>query len=141
MNASVCIEQKGTIEAIANNKITVRIDRESACGHCHIQGLCHLTGPLERTIDVKNDNRNFLVGDVVEIMITRGMGNKAVVFGYLLPFIIMVFTLLLLTSLSLAEWISGLISLAVLVPYYIVLYILREKLSRNFIFTIRKKLI
>jgi len=138
MDASVCIEQKGTIEAIANNKITVRIDRESACGHCNIQGLCNLTGPLERTIDVKNDNRNFSVGDAVEIMITRSMGNKAVVFGYLLPFVLLVTTLLLLTSLSLAEWISGLISLAALIPYYLILYLRREKLSRTFIFTIRK---
>ena len=66
------------------------------------------------------------------------MGNKAVVFGYLLPFVLLVTTLLLLTSLSLAEWISGLISLAALIPYYLILYLRREKLSRTFIFTIRK---
>jgi sigma-E factor negative regulatory protein RseC len=139
MDASVCIEQKGTIEAIANNKITVRVDRASACGQCNIQGICNLTGPLERTIDVKNNNLNFSVGDVVQIAITRTMGNKAILFGYLLPFILLIATLLFLTSLSVAEWIAGLVSLAILAPYYLVLYLLKDKLSRTFTFTIRKK--
>lgn len=139
MDASVCVEQKGTIEAILNNRITVRIDRASACGDCNIQGICNLTGPLVRTFDVKNAGQHYATGDLVQISITRSMGNKAIVVGYLLPFILLIITLLILTSLSLAEWISGLISLAVLVPYYLALYLFRNKLSRTFIFTIRKK--
>jgi sigma-E factor negative regulatory protein RseC len=47
--------------------------------------------------------------------------------------------LILLNSLGMKEWLSGLISLAALIPYYFILYLYRDRLRKSFAFTVRKK--
>jgi sigma-E factor negative regulatory protein RseC len=139
MDSSVCIVQKGTVEEIFNHKVRVRIHRESACGQCNAKGICNLSGIAERIIETQSDDPKLKPGDNIEIAISRNMGNKAVLLGYLLPFFLLVTVLIVSNSLGFPEWISGLVSLGILVPYYMFLYLFREKLRRNFTFTIRKK--
>jgi sigma-E factor negative regulatory protein RseC len=137
-NSSLCFEQKGIVESTSFDCITVKLNRESACGQCGSQGICHLYGPSERTIVIDKCKGHFSPGDDVRVTITPRMGNKAVLFGYLFPFLLLIVVLLVLTSLSVKELLSGLLSLAALVPYYCILYLFREKLKREFIFQIRK---
>jgi sigma-E factor negative regulatory protein RseC len=139
MQASVCIEQKGTVEAIINHTVRVRIHRESACGQCHANNLCSLFEMSERVIEADDQGLELTTGDSVEVVILRSMGNKAVLLGYLLPFLILISVLILTKILGAREWLSGMISLGALVPYYSCLYMLRDKLRRSFTFTLRKK--
>jgi sigma-E factor negative regulatory protein RseC len=138
MNASVCIEQKGMIESISNHQIRIRIDRESACGHCNVRGICNLSESSERVIEVNDSSHTFSVGEMVQVNISRNMGNKAVMLGYLFPFIVLVSSLVILTAYSLPEWLAGLLSLLLLVPYFVILYLFRDKLRRTFTFSIHK---
>ena len=138
MNTSVCFEQKGIIESVNDNRITVRIDRGSACGHCSAQGLCNLAESTERIIEVNSSNELYSVGEWVQVTMSRSMGNKAILLGYFIPFILLISTLLILSAFGLPDWITGLVSLLILVPYYIVIYIFRERLRRTFSFSIHK---
>jgi sigma-E factor negative regulatory protein RseC len=138
MNTSVCFEQKGIIESVNDNRITVRIDRGSACGHCSAQGLCNLAESTERTIEVNNSTESYSVGEWVQVTMSRSMGNKAILLGYFIPFVLLISTLLILSAFGLPEWIAGLVSLLILVPYFIVIYIFRERLRRTFSFSIHK---
>ncbi len=138
MNTSVCFEQKGIIESVNNNRITVRIDRGSACGHCSAQGLCNLAESTERIIEVNNSTESFSVGEWVQVTMSRSMGNKAILLGYFIPFILLISTLLILSAFGLPDWIAGLVSLLILIPYFIILYIFRERLRRTFSFSIHK---
>lgn len=138
METSVCIEQKGTVEEIFNHSIKVKIHRDASCSHCNAQGMCIITDDHERIIETHNTILNLEVGDHVDITITRRMGNMAVILGYLVPFLILLSFLILLNSLGLQELLSGLISMAVLVPYYMFLYLFRDKLRRTFAFSVRK---
>jgi sigma-E factor negative regulatory protein RseC len=139
MEASVCIAQKGTVEEIVNHTIRVRIQRESACGHCNARSMCNLSDISERIIEAYDNGLDLKIGDFVEITITRSMGHKAVLLGYLLPFLLVITILILLNALKLQEWLSGLISLGMLIPYYMFLYLLRDRLKKSFTFTLSKK--
>lgn len=138
MNTSVCFEQKGIIESVNDNRITVRIDRGSACGHCSAQGLCNLAESTERIIEVNNSTQLFSIGEWVQVTMSRSMGNKAILLGYFIPFVLFISTLLILSAYGLPEWITGLVSLLILIPYFIILYIFRERLRRTFSFSIHK---
>jgi len=138
MNTSVCFEQKGIIESVTDNRITVRIDRGSACGHCSAQGLCNLAESTERIIEVNNSTQLFSIGEWVQVTMSRSMGNKAILLGYFIPFVLFISTLLIFSAYGLPEWITGLVSLLILIPYFIILYIFRERLRRTFSFSIHK---
>jgi sigma-E factor negative regulatory protein RseC len=139
MNTSVCLEQRGIVESVSDNRITVRIDRGSACGHCSAQGLCNLAESTERIIEVTNSNEIFSVGEWVHVTMSRSMGNKAILLGYFIPFILLISTLLMLSACGFPDWITGLVSLLTLIPYFIILYIFRDRLRRTFSFSIHKE--
>ncbi len=138
MDTFACVAQKGTVEEVIDHRITVRIHREAACGHCNASNICNLAEIGERIIEARDEKTDFRIGDHVEVTISRSMGNNAVLLGYLLPFLVLISVLILLNALGLQEWLSGLISLGMLVPYYFMLYVFREKLKKKFTFTIRK---
>ena len=139
MEASVCIEQKGVVEEITDHKIKVRTHRDSACGQCNARGICILGDDSGRIIETGYDDQDLKVGDNVGITITRSMGNKAVILGYLIPFVLFITVLILLNAMDVKEWLTGLLSIAVLVPYFMLLFLFRERLSKTFTFTVRKK--
>ena len=135
MNTSVCFEQKGIIESIHDNRITVRIDRGSACGHCSAQGLCNLAESTERIIEVNNSTQLFSVGEWVQVTMSRSMGNKAILLGYFIPFVLLISTLLILSAFGLPDWIAGLVSLLILIPYFHYFIYIQGKIEKNiFIF-------
>ena len=61
-----------------------------------------------------------------------GQGNKAAVLAYLIPIILLLAVLFVCLGLGLSEGLSALISIVALIPYYIVLYMKRNKLKRQF---------
>jgi sigma-E factor negative regulatory protein RseC len=65
------------------------------------------------------------------------MGYAALVLGYLLPLVSVVITLIVLISLKFPELFAGLISLAILIPYYTVLYFFRNRINKKFTFTLK----
>jgi sigma-E factor negative regulatory protein RseC len=73
----------------------------------------------------------------VTIRMKQSSGHIAVFLGYVMPLILLVAVLIILISLSVPELTAGLGALAVLIPYYFILYIFRNKISRKFIFTLK----
>jgi positive regulator of sigma E activity len=138
MNTSVCFEQRGIIESVNDKMVTVRIDRGSACSHCSAQGLCNLAESTERIIEVNTSTQSFSVGEWVQVTMSRSMGNKAILLGYFIPFVLLISTLLISSAFRLPDWIAGMVSLLILIPYFIILYIFRERLRRTFSFSIHK---
>lgn len=139
MEASACIEQEGIVEEITDHGIRVRLRRDSACGQCSAHALCNLSDISERIIESTDDTLNLKTGDVVGVAISRNMGNKAVFLGYLVPFFLLLSVLITLNSLGFSELLSGLVSITVLIPYYMLIYLLRDRLKNSFHFSVRKK--
>lgn len=60
---------------------------------------------------------------------------KAVLLAFVLPFIVLLLALIISLKLTGGdEAVSALVSLGTLVPYYLIIYICRNRLSRSFMF-------
>ncbi len=132
------IEHRGIIESIGNDGIRVRFISASACASCHAKGVCSASDMEEKEVLVPNDGGDFHRGEMVHVFMKSSLGTRAVLIGYVYPFFVLLAVLLALTSAGLPELEAGLISLASLVPYYLVVYLIRNKLDRAFGFSIRK---
>ena len=135
MSSSV-ITHQGIIDSIAQQLVRVKIINLSACSGCHAKGACTASDMEEKIIDIPTAKTNYKVGQIVTIASKLSTGFKALFLGYVLPFLIVLSTLIILTSLSIPETKAGLIALASLVPYYFALYIFRDKIKKEFTFEI-----
>jgi len=138
MSASKPIEHSGTVEKIDSGGLHVSFIAESACASCHAKGYCTSTDQEEKRVLVKNFREHFVVGEQVKVILQRSQGMKAILLGYVYPFLLVLLVLLVLSTLGIKELSAGLISLAILVPYYIVMYLFRKNINNNFSFSVRK---
>jgi len=138
MGSTDCIDQIGIVEEVREKSILVRFQSSPACGNCMAKSVCAPGSVEKNLIEISHKNDSYSAGDPVKILISRSMGIKALFLGYLLPFFIVVLMLILTKIIGFDELASGLVSLSVLLPYYLTLYFLREKVNQNFIFTIMK---
>ena len=91
----------------------------------------------DKEIEIENPTESFQLNEPVDVVLKRELGLKAVFWAYVFPFILM-FSVLVITSFFLKEWISGLISLAILVPYYFMLFVLKDTFKKAFQVSILK---
>jgi len=131
------ISHQGCIVGIDDQKIKVQILSQSACSSCSAKGMCAAYEMTEKMIEVRNDHKHgYKTGEHVDLVMTQSMGNKAVILGYGLPFVLVLVTLLIVTQ-FVPEFYAGLVSLAILAPYYLVLYYFKDRLSNTFNFKIK----
>ncbi len=131
------IEHKGIITEINESSIIVELTVLSACATCHSKSLCSLDSS-QKHVEVKNEGFKYEIGEVVKVNMQESLGKKALFLGYILPFIVVLFSLILFTNLGLSEGIAGLLSLAGLIPYYATIYFLKDKIKKKFNFKIEK---
>lgn len=130
------IKHLGIVENINGSRLKVKIVQSSACSACSVKGHCSASETKEKIIDVYNKNNvPCRVGERVMIVGTTSMGMKAVLLAFVLPFIVLLLALIISLKLTGGdEAVSALVSLGTLVPYYLIIYICRNRLSRSFMF-------
>lgn len=130
------IKHLGIVENINGSRLKVKIVQSSACSACSVKGYCSASETKEKIIDVYNKNNvPCQVGERVMIVGTTSMGMKAVLLAFVLPFIVLLLALIISLKLTGGdEAVSALVSLGTLVPYYLIIYICRNRLSRSFMF-------
>jgi sigma-E factor negative regulatory protein RseC len=130
------INHEGIVQKADDNVAIVSITAASVCSGCHAEGTCTLSGKEEKIIEVSG-KYNVKPGDKVIVIMKQSMGYTALLYGYILPLISVIIILIILISNNVPELFSGLISLAVLIPYYIVLFIFRKGINKKFTFTLK----
>lgn len=130
------INHEGIVQKADDKSVIVSISAASACSGCHAEGSCTLSDKEEKIIEVSG-NYNVKPGDTVTILMKQSMGYTALFLGYLLPLIAVISILLILISMKVPELGAGLISLAILIPYYVVLFFLRKRINEKFTFTLK----
>lgn len=126
----------GVVEELDNDTIKVNITSISACQSCHAKGACSVADVQKKTIEIPS-KANFKPGQHVKIALQQSSGYKALFLGYVLPFLIVLFTLILFTSFTDNEAIAGIVSIGTLIPYYSFIYLMRNKIRRKFSFMIK----
>lgn len=134
------IEHTGIIRHIEGKNVKVEIVQMSACSSCHAKGACTAADKDEKIIDAVSDNALLRVGDAVNIYGENGSGLFAVLLAFVIPFTLILITLVVSGRFIQNESLSGLISLLILVPYFIILSLFNKKLKKKFTFYISGKL-
>jgi sigma-E factor negative regulatory protein RseC len=130
------IDHDGIVSRNDNNCVVVKIKASSACSACHAEGVCSLSGSEEKIVEVRG-KYDVRPGDRVTVMMKQSMGYTALLLGYIFPLIIVITCLAVLVSLKVPELKSGLISIAILLPYYTILYFFRKTINEKFTFTLK----
>ncbi|WP_405370958.1 SoxR reducing system RseC family protein [Phocaeicola sp.] len=132
------IKHLGIVENIQGSYVRVRIQQTSACSSCSVKGHCNASETKEKLIDVYNrNNLDCQVGDQVWIVGATSMGMKAVWLAFGFPFLILLSVLFITMRLTDGnEAFSALVALLMLIPYYLIIYMCRNKLSRTFVFVL-----
>ena len=135
---SESVSHTGKIVRITPEVTTVSILQHAACGECHAAGLCGMADLAEKTVDVPTDPYAFhKVGDQVEVLLKASMGLKAVWLCYAIPLVVLLGVVVGLLSAGVPEVPAGLTGLAAIGLYYLLLYLFRNKLKNEYIFTIK----
>lgn len=133
------IKHSGIVDALEEGIVRVRILQSSACSGCKVAQHCNAAETKEKMVEVSvPDASIFHVGDSVTIVADAAVGFRASLYGYLLPLVVMVVALISVLSVTHSEGVAALSALGVLIPYYLVLYLLRNKIKNKLTFSIEK---
>ncbi|MCK3683275.1 SoxR reducing system RseC family protein [Maribellus sp. YY47] len=132
------IRHKGFVKAVNNSSLIVTIINQSACSSCHAQGACTVADYQDKEIEITDYKGDYKVGQEVTILFKESKGFAALLWGYIVPFLFVMLTLIVMQSVTGNELQSGLISLAILIPYYITLYFFRHLLKKIFKFELEE---
>ena len=132
------IKHLGIVENIQGSHLSVRIVQTSACAACSVKGHCSSADSKDKIIDIIDTAAaSSQVGENVMVVGETSMGMQAVALAFIIPFVLLIFTLFLFMALIENELYAALLSLAVLVPYYYILWLNKTRLKQKFSFTIK----
>lgn len=130
------INHEGIVLSNDGGTVIISISSASSCSGCHAEGSCNLSGKEEKIIEV-HGRYDIKSGEQVTILMKQTMGYLALFLGYLFPGIAVVAVLITMISIKVPELYAGLISLSILLPYYTLLFIIRERINKKFTFTLK----
>ena len=131
------IKHQGIVENINGTHLQVRIVQTSACASCSIKGHCSSADTKEKLIDVIDESSSYQPGDRVWVTGELSMGVMAVLFAFIFPFLILIISLFVFMAIWNDELRSALCSLALLVPYYNILWLNKSRMGKKFSFSVR----
>ncbi len=133
------IDHEGVVKEIDNETISVEIVNKSACSSCHAKAMCALGEAKIKIVEVENSGFElYEPGERVNVKLKKSMGYRALWISYVIPLIILMVLLVSLNSSGLSEILTGISIIAGVGLYYTVVWLLRDRLKREFIFIIEK---
>ena len=134
------IKHRGIVEKVEGSHVVVRIVQTSACAACSAKGLCNASESKEKQIDVFEAGASYRIGEEVVLCGSTSMGMRAVFLAFGIPMLLLLFALFVSMQVTDGDaLVSSLVALFAVVPYYLVIYFMKDKLNRTFSFTIEKQ--
>lgn len=115
----------GIVSKINGDTLTVALEENFHCESCRAKAACGISESNTKEIEIVNSSGSFKINENVNVVLKKTLGLKAVFWAYVFPFLLMFFSLII-ASIFLKEWQAGLISILVLIPYYLILYLLKN---------------
>lgn len=132
------IRHDGVVKSIKGNVVQVQFVQQSACAHCEAKGHCNASESKEKVVEVECDNASdYAVGDNVVVLASQKVGFIAVLYGAVLPMIVMMIAAVSTALITKDELLSVFLSLGSLAVYFICLVFFREKLKQTLKFELR----
>ena len=140
------MKHSGVISKISNSAITVSLEGNINCESCNAKAACGISESNSKEIEIEIKSppseragtfQSFKLNEGVDVVMQTELGLKAVFWAYVFPFILMIVVLVVSSNLF-KEWIAGLLSLFVLIPYYFMLFVLKNSFRKAFKVSILK---
>lgn len=133
------IRHNGIIERIEGDIVYIRIMQQSACAGCHARSMCSASESKVKIIEVIDHSGRFQVDEEVVICGQIAMGLEAVLIAFVVPIVLIIAMVAAGLHFNWGETVSAIAGLALLIPYYLILYLMRDRLKRKFVFTLEKQ--
>ena len=131
------IRHCGVVDDVTDGCVKVRIVQSSACASCKVAGHCNASESKEKIVDVyERDARKFAVGDNVVVVASSRMGMFVVLLSSVIPLFVLVAVLVAVYAATNSEGRAAVASLCALIPYYLILYLCRERIRARLSFRI-----
>lgn len=132
---STKISHSGIVESVVDGCVKVRILQTSACAACKVASHCNASESKEKIVDVYGaDASAYRQGQEVVVSASRDVANRALLLGFGVPFLLLVVVLVIATRLTANEGIAALAALLSLIPYYLILWLMRDRIQRQIAF-------
>lgn len=132
------IRHEGIVLSTSEKTARVMITQTSACAACKAKSMCMSAESQQKEMDVLM-LEPMQTGDRVEVEVRERLAWKAVLYAYIMPFVVMMAAIAILDlTTELQEAVTGTISLVAIALYYLILRMFRSKLQKSFSFTARK---
>ena len=129
------ISHPGIVESVSDGCVKVRILQASACGACKVAGHCHAAESKEKIVEVFcRDTAQYSTGQEVVVSTSGDVAARALLLGFGVPFLVLIVVLVLVLQVTGDEGLAALCALAALIPYYGVIYLMRERIRRQLTF-------
>lgn len=133
------ISHPGVVDGIEGDCVKVRIVQTSACAACKVAAHCNASESKEKLVDVFGcDTAKYATGQEVVVSASREVANRAILLGFGLPLLLLIGVLLMVLRWTGDEGMAAMASLGALVPYYIVLWLLRDSIRQQVSFQIEE---
>ena len=132
------IKHVGVVSNINEGIATIKLLNISACSSCHAKSVCNVSEVDNKEIEVLVENNSIKTGEHINVLMNNSLGVKALFFGYVIPFLFMLASLLISWSITSSETVSGIAAIAILAPYYLLLTLFRKRFEQTFAFKIEK---
>lgn len=134
------IKHRGVVVKIDGSHVVVRIVQTSACSACSAKGMCNASESKEKQIDVYEVNPSYRIGEEVVLCGSTSMGMQAVFLAFGIPVLLLLLALFVTMRITDGDALfSAIVSLLAVVPYYVVIYLMKDKLNKTFSFVIEKQ--
>ena len=146
------IRHEGIIDSIdSDGHVRVRITQMAACAGCKVAAHCNASAQKVKMVDVymkptsnpsPGEGRGSLrykVGDSVVVATSEAAAGRALLLGFGLPLVLLLVVLAVMLMAGCNEGVSAITALVVLLPYYLVLWLCRDRIAGNISFRIIEK--
>ncbi len=119
------VSRNGRVIAVSGNTADIQIIQASACASCHVKGICTAGEQSTKTVHVSHTGG--LQKDMtVRVDMEERFGWLGILFAFVLPLWVVVTALFALRGVFGSEEAAALAGIAMLVPYYGLLYLSRD---------------
>jgi len=132
------IKHNGIVTKVSAHSIFVRLIDNTNCAGCNAKASCGVSKDTTKDIEVLDRINTYALHEVVSLTMKNELGLKAVFLAYVLPFMILFLSLIISLQL-LKEWQAGLLSIFMLFPYFLIIYLLKNTLATTFSISINKQ--
>ena len=131
------ISHSGVVESVSEGHVTVRILQTSACAACKVASHCNASESKEKIVDVICDGAaTYKPGQQVTVSTSQAVANRALLLGFGVPFMVLVGVLFVVLKLTGDEAVAALSGLGALIPYYLLLWLMRRQIGQRVSFEI-----